>query len=452
MSDTKKKKENSTGSKSGARNLSWEARVKRAREEREKILRPPEPKKAKESKPKKPEVDTPAKTVEAKPLVPPAFKPLSSADIDQSDSYSDALPSRPRKSKVSTVLALISAAAFGVFLYLDGSGYIDNLRSGGEVIPEATSGMNQASLPDYGSAPVLMTEFPPEVQQWGQNLEFPSGEYATPVSFSFRAPSLQPSFIPLAPLNKPSVGSESPFLNLGEGATSSATQSQKPRQDQSRANEIDSTPPNVHQPTTTRQTFFSQRKLSPEVGGAGLITEPEAQSRAPPWPPVLGQNNPLEAANLLGFDSVVLPDFDPQTPNPSSSVPDVEISAQSPDPPLPTISADVSLFVPTRLSDDEAGEAFQTLTQENSSRVTTARVNYSVRQTQVRYYHSSDADSAAKVAEVIGGISRDFTGSASKTRPGHIEVYLAGTGSGQPRRAAPNSFEAFLERLLQDLR
>ncbi len=115
-----------------------------------------------------------------------------------------------------------------------------------------------------------------------------------------------------------------------------------------------------------------------------------------------------------------------------------------------SIVADVSLFVPNRVSEETGARALSLLNGGRANVVDTARVGYSVRNTQVRYYHAQDAAVAGLAAEALGGISRDFTSSDSKTRPGHIEVYLAGNAQRATRNTAtrPSGFEQFLARIL----
>lgn len=112
----------------------------------------------------------------------------------------------------------------------------------------------------------------------------------------------------------------------------------------------------------------------------------------------------------------------------------------------------VSLFVPARVSEDASNKALAVLTGEQTKVVATARVNFRVRQTQVRFYHPDDARNAELAAAALGGISRDFTGSGSKTRLGHIEVYLAGSGGAVQSKPPEKQtkFDRFLARLLND--
>ncbi|WP_209834408.1 hypothetical protein [Ruegeria sp. HKCCE3926] len=122
--------------------------------------------------------------------------------------------------------------------------------------------------------------------------------------------------------------------------------------------------------------------------------------------------------------------------------------AQSP------IDLEVSLFVPLRVSQDASSRALELLTQGRATVVSTDRVGFRVRETQVRFYHPSDAENAALAADALGGILRDFTNSGSKTRPGRIEVYLAGSGGASSRNSdpRPTAFDNFIARILGELR
>lgn len=122
----------------------------------------------------------------------------------------------------------------------------------------------------------------------------------------------------------------------------------------------------------------------------------------------------------------------------------------------PALAMEVFLFVPARVSADARGKALDVLAGGRARVVSTARVGFSVKQTHVRYYHPDDAEKAMLAADALDAISRDFTGSATKTRPGQIEVYLAGKGGrvdqNQRPQSQPNEFEEFIASLLDELR
>ncbi|MEM6482146.1 MAG: hypothetical protein AAF922_12145 [Pseudomonadota bacterium] len=110
----------------------------------------------------------------------------------------------------------------------------------------------------------------------------------------------------------------------------------------------------------------------------------------------------------------------------------------------------ISLFIPESLSDEVAGAALETLGGDDTKLVSSERVAFTVRQTQVRFYHQGDAGSAAKTAKAIGGLARDFTATGQKTSPGRLEVYLAGQGgnSGTVATRRVNQLEYYLLRIL----
>ncbi|CUK14007.1 hypothetical protein RUE5091_03720 [Ruegeria denitrificans] len=117
-----------------------------------------------------------------------------------------------------------------------------------------------------------------------------------------------------------------------------------------------------------------------------------------------------------------------------------------------TKETEVSLFVPAGVSKQTSITVLEILTSDQTDVVATARVSYSVKATQVRYYHHKDSEVADLTAKSLGGISRDFTNAGSKTRPGHIEVYLAGTGGSRTRPPNPGAdpVERFVLRILEE--
>ena len=148
--------------------------------------------------------------------------------------------------------------------------------------------------------------------------------------------------------------------------------------------------------------------------------------------------------------------------------PQVSLVALNPDPPVSTIAEpalpdevlpdsrpeldiEVALIVPTRVSEDARNVALKVLADGEANVVASARVGYSVKETQVRFYHPNDAEMAALTAKALGAISRDFTDSNVKTRPGRIEVYLAGRGGGSSKSDGDEKqtrFDQFIARLL----
>lgn len=85
-----------------------------------------------------------------------------------------------------------------------------------------------------------------------------------------------------------------------------------------------------------------------------------------------------------------------------------------------------------------------------------ARVGFSVRDTQVRFFHAADAAAAAVLAGAAGAVARDFTSFRPSPPQGTLELWLeGGTGgpaAGQPSRAkAPSDPLAARKRALRDL-
>ncbi|WP_298851461.1 hypothetical protein [uncultured Ruegeria sp.] len=233
----------------------------------------------------------------------------------------------------------------------------------------------------------------------------------------------------------------------------------------------------VTAPAPAKSVSSSEDKQIPEPVPQVPELEPELSSMPPAvfipaqLEPALSTYNPSDVQPLLSVP-VLLPIRQPNPLNKNSILP---ISLPNFDPipqeitiaavpyyaeikPLPPaqspIDLEVSLFVPSRVSQDASSRALDLLTQGRATVVATARVGFRVKQTQVRYYHPDDAGNAALAADILGGVARDFTSSGSKTRPGRIEVYLAGSGSG-PRRSSdpqPTEFDKFIARILNELR
>ena len=86
----------------------------------------------------------------------------------------------------------------------------------------------------------------------------------------------------------------------------------------------------------------------------------------------------------------------------------------------------VLVFLPDGAEPIEAVDVTAALQEEGFRVQDTGSVSYRISATHVRHYHPSDGDGAARVAEAVGGASRDFTGFRPLPPPGTIEVWLAG--------------------------
>ncbi len=62
------------------------------------------------------------------------------------------------------------------------------------------------------------------------------------------------------------------------------------------------------------------------------------------------------------------------------------------------------------------------------------KVGFNISKTNVRFFHSADGDGARALAEIVGGVARDFTDFRPKPPAGTVEVWLAGRSGGTTRR------------------
>lgn len=95
------------------------------------------------------------------------------------------------------------------------------------------------------------------------------------------------------------------------------------------------------------------------------------------------------------------------------------------------------LFAPGSVSDPNLAEYQSTLLETGLSLDTTRRVSFKISKTQIRYYNSSDATVAKKLASELGIIARDFTSSGGDL--GRIEIWMQGTSAKKPVAVARKS-------------
>jgi len=62
------------------------------------------------------------------------------------------------------------------------------------------------------------------------------------------------------------------------------------------------------------------------------------------------------------------------------------------------------------------------------------KVGFNISKTNVRYFHPGDRDGAGALADIVGGVARDFTDFRPKPPAGTIEVWLAGRSGTTTRR------------------
>lgn len=149
------------------------------------------------------------------------------------------------------------------------------------------------------------------------------------------------------------------------------------------------------------------------------------------------------------------------------AAPDSGLPAQSvPVAPGPRHAGPVVVHAPQSVTGSELAGVIEGLDAEGFVLAEPARVDVTVKQSNVRYFHPEDAEAAAAVAAVLGALVRDFTDFAPTPPAGTIEVWLAGrgtapavAGTSTPRRArqattrpAQTELEVLRDRILRQLR
>lgn len=169
-----------------------------------------------------------------------------------------------------------------------------------------------------------------------------------------------------------------------------------------------------------------------------VITQPEKAEPVPEQPDLSvlwATPEPLETS-APSYTSEPLEALVPDTPAPSEPSDPIERTALLDDaiePPEPaSVRGQVAfrLYAPRSLSEDAVNSVVTNLTTTGHELSGTARVGFGISQSNVRFYHKQDEATAAALAQDAGALLRDFTGAATKTPSGIIELWLAGEGSG----------------------
>ncbi|MRH20498.1 LytR C-terminal domain-containing protein [Rhodovulum strictum] len=176
---------------------------------------------------------------------------------------------------------------------------------------------------------------------------------------------------------------------------------------------------------------LAARPAAPEQLLAGLL---------PPAPA------PLPALwagdNAVAVPAVSVPDATLPRPEPPPSLgalprpPDSHLVPLLPPPqqpaaaPLPAHKAPpgyfVSVFVSNSVPEGGMANAVAALVRAGYQISQPARVQVSIPETDLRYFHRQDAETAHALARELGGVARDFTTAAKKPRPGRLELWLGG--------------------------
>ncbi|WP_209598513.1 hypothetical protein [Ruegeria sp. HKCCSP351] len=409
----------------------WEARLKEAREKRASVLA-----KAQEETSEEP-VSTSVQTDEPPPPDDTDTEQIVSERV-RSLNLDKPRVRKKRKTRVALVLvALLCGAALQWVIanLLDEWPPADaedqavlNALSETFLVPEEQPEAATTSMPDAKDAPTpedLLVSGPPEPEPHSipadvsEPLDEPNSRSVDPVT-------LDQSDVTPSQETESAVMPESEFTTgpNPEAAT------EKP--------EISLTPPRI----------FIPAQLEPTLA---VTTASDIHAAIPAWYDSRLRNpNPLNKGGLSQVSQIAHDPIPPEIDTPANR-PYTEVK---PLPVTPVIDLEVSLFVPSRVSQETSNRALELLARSQATVVATARVGYRVRETQVRFYHPDDAENAAMAADALGGIARDFTSSGSKTRPGRIEVYLEGSGGNVDDNSTvqPDNAESLIARILREFR
>jgi len=132
--------------------------------------------------------------------------------------------------------------------------------------------------------------------------------------------------------------------------------------------------------------------------------------------------------------------------------------------PGPRFSGPVVLNAPETVDEADLAALVDALGAEGFVLAEPNRVDITISQSNVRFFHPEDAAAAAAVADALGADPRDFTAFSPAPPAGTIEVWLSGRGDGvAPAKSRPTSgqgsmtaadreLNALRNRILQQLR
>lgn len=197
-----------------------------------------------------------------------------------------------------------------------------------------------------------------------------------------------------------------------------------------------------------RVSFTLPRAELPSLPGAGTVTRPD-----------LPQAISLPAA--LRQPAGVAPAAPPG---------DMPLATQDLSPPLvraaPGDAFTLAVHAPATVSDADIEAAATALSDLGIESLDPKSVDFTVSETNVRYYFAQDAETAGRVAEALGARLRDFTDYSPRPPQGTVELWLAGKGQAAPiaaakpvkarkkraAAAAPSPVDVLKARLVQQLR
>ncbi len=146
---------------------------------------------------------------------------------------------------------------------------------------------------------------------------------------------------------------------------------------------------------------------------------------------------------------------------------DLPLAPQELPPPVAPPKADFTLSVhaPATLSDTDIEEVAVALSEVGVETITPKPVDFTISETNIRYFHPADRTAAEDLADALGARLRDFTGYSPRPPAGTIELWLAGKGNATPKAVArtaatkkvrrqpqPSQAQILKNRLIQQLR
>lgn len=111
----------------------------------------------------------------------------------------------------------------------------------------------------------------------------------------------------------------------------------------------------------------------------------------------------------------------------------------------------ISLNIPASANRAEVNEITRALEESRHQLNTPRTVDYVIRNTQVRYYHQSDAIAAQQLADGVSGVLRDFTDYRPSPPQGLVEIFIAGRSTTTTPRE-PEGLASDLRQLRDNIR
>ena len=174
---------------------------------------------------------------------------------------------------------------------------------------------------------------------------------------------------------------------------------------------------------------------APVTAGGFNISDPEQPTLMASLTQTLGRGAlpPIGTAaarvEVSSFDDVSLSGTASE-PAAKDLQPDGRPAADS-NPPVPMIPGAeeirVWIFAPSTVEDNLLEDTKQVLAALKLQVRDVYTVDFGISETQVRFYHATSAEAANRLAEEMGAVARDFTNLETDLLPGGLEIYLAGT-------------------------